>query len=400
MNLTFWSWVPGIQASVNLFNKTHPGIHVTLDETTSGNAGTYAKMFTALQAGNAPDLGQVEYSVLPNFEHVGGLVNLAPYGAASVKQDFIPSAWSAVTLGSAIYAIPQDTGPTALFYRADIFKKYHLPVPTTWAQYASDAATLHADNPNIYITAFPPQDTQWFSALAWQNQARWFSISGQSWVVHIDDAASMQVANYWQQLINKKLVKVEPDFADGWYHDLQNGVVATWPTAVWGDNTIASNAPGTKGDWRVAPMPQWSTSGAPVESSWGGSTTVVFKDTKHPQQAAEFAMWLNTNLGSWKTLISAGGLYPAEVQAQKLPEVNSGLAFFGGQNIFTVFRQSAANTDPNWTWGPVMSQTFTQMADGFAKSVTGGPSLGAVLQSVQSQTLSLMKSQGFSVRAG
>jgi len=208
------------------------------------------------------------------------------------------------------------------------------------------------------------------------------------------------VANFWQQLINKKLVKVEPDFSDGWYHDLQNGVVASWPTAVWGDNTIISNAPGTKGDWRVAPMPQWNASGPPVESSWGGSTTVVFKDTKHPQQAAEFAMWLNTNLGSWKTLISAGGLYPAEIQAQKLPEVNSGMSFFGGQNIFTIFRQSAAKTDPDWTWGPVMSQTFTQMADGFAKSVTGGPSLGAVLQSVQSQTLALMKSQGFSVRAG
>jgi multiple sugar transport system substrate-binding protein len=58
VTLTFWSWVPGISQSVNLWNKSHPDIQVSLDETTSGGAGTYAKMFSALQAGNAPDLGQ------------------------------------------------------------------------------------------------------------------------------------------------------------------------------------------------------------------------------------------------------------------------------------------------------------------------------------------------------
>ena len=149
---------------------------------TSGNAGTYAKMFSALQAGNAPDLGQVEYATLPNFEHVGGLVDLSKYGAGSVQSDFVPWTWSQVTQGSAVYAIPQDTGPMGLFYRADLFKKYGLPVPTTWAQYLSDAKKLHAANPNAYIAAFPASDAQWFAGLAWQAGAKWFSTSGDTWV--------------------------------------------------------------------------------------------------------------------------------------------------------------------------------------------------------------------------
>src|ERR1700761_3364361 len=164
VTLTFWSWVPGIAQSVNLWNKEHPDIQVKLDETTSGEAGTYAKMFSALQAGNAPDLGQVEFSVLPNFEHVGGLVDLSKYGADSVKQDFVAWTWGQVSQGGGIYAIPQDTGPMGLFYRADLFKKYGLPVPTTWAQYLSDAQKVHAANPNAYIAAFPANDAQWFSA--------------------------------------------------------------------------------------------------------------------------------------------------------------------------------------------------------------------------------------------
>src|SRR5580658_807666 len=273
VTLTFWSWVPGISQSVNLWNKTHPDIHVNLSEVTSGGAGTYAKMFSALQAGNAPDLGQIEYATLPNFEHVGGLDNLASYGASSVQADFVPWTWSQVTQGSAVYAIPQDTGPMGLFYRADLFKKYGLTVPTTWAEYLADAKKLHAADPNAYIAAFPANDAQWFAGLAWQAGAKWFSTSGDTWVTGIDDSPSVQVANFWQELISDHLVKVEPDFASGWYKDLSDGTLLTWPTAVWGENTLITNAATTKGDWRVAPMPDWGT---PSNGNWGGSTTVVF----------------------------------------------------------------------------------------------------------------------------
>src|SRR3984885_2684543 len=138
VTLTFWSWVPGISQSVNLWNKSHPNIHVNLSEVTSGGAGTYAKMIRALQAGNAPDLGQIEKATPPNFEPVGGLDTLASCVAGSVKQDLLPWTWSQVTQGSAVYAIPQDTGPMGLFYRADLFKKYGLAVPTPWAEDRAD----------------------------------------------------------------------------------------------------------------------------------------------------------------------------------------------------------------------------------------------------------------------
>ena len=90
VTLTFWSWVPGISQSVGLWNKSHPDIHVNLNEVTSGDAGTYAKMFSALQAGNAPDLGQIEYATLPNFEHVGGLDDLSKYGAGQRQAGLRP----------------------------------------------------------------------------------------------------------------------------------------------------------------------------------------------------------------------------------------------------------------------------------------------------------------------
>ncbi|HEY2689353.1 MAG TPA: extracellular solute-binding protein [Streptosporangiaceae bacterium] len=399
VTLTFWSWVPGIQQSVNLWNKSHPNIHVNLDEVTSGNAGTYAKMFSALQAGNAPDLGQVEYATLPNFEHVNGLVDLSKYGASSVKQNFVPWTWTQVTLGSAVEAIPQDTGPMGLFYRTDLFKKYGLTVPTTWAQYMSDAKKLHAANPNAYIAAFPANDAQWFAGLAWQAGAKWFSTSGDTWVTGINDAPSTQVANFWQQLISQHLVKVEPDFASEWYKDLSDGTLLTWPTAVWGENTLITNAAPTKGNWRVAAMPNWGAT--PSNGNWGGSTTVVFSGSKHPAQAAQFAMWLNTSQQSITGLITKGGLYPADVAGQQQPAANSPVAFYGGQNIWKVFQANGKLVNTSFQWGPIMNTTFTQMQDGFGKSTSSSSgSLAQVLASTQSQTITTMKKQGFSVKSG
>src|SRR5438552_6807856 len=86
VNLNFWSWVPNIQTSIDLFNSTHPGVHVTVNTVTAGNNGTYAKMFTAIKANNAPDLGQIEYQFLPTFEATGGLLDMSPYLDASLKK--------------------------------------------------------------------------------------------------------------------------------------------------------------------------------------------------------------------------------------------------------------------------------------------------------------------------
>ena len=397
VNLTFWSWVPKIQASVTLWNQTHPSIQVHLDETAAGAVGTYAKMFSALQAGNAPDLGQIEYDVLPSFEHVGGLTNIASY-VKSYQSDFLPWTWKQVSVGSAVYAIPQDTGPMGLYYRADLFTKYGLATPTTWQIFLADAQKLHAANPNIYIASFSPADTAWFAGLEWQNGVDWFKTSGNSWVVNLTSSASNQVASLWQQMISQHLVKVEPDFTPAWNKDFASGTLLSWPGAVWGESGFPTNAASTAGDWRVAPLPNWGST--PSDGNFGGSTTAVFKDSKHPQQAAEFAAWLNSNQQSITTLITQGGLYPADTQGQAQPIFNSTVPFYGNENVWKVFSTGASEVNTSFQWGPVISSTFTELGDNFTKATSGSGTLSTALAQTQSQTISAMKQQGFSVKAG
>jgi multiple sugar transport system substrate-binding protein len=321
---------------------------------------------------------------------------MSQYGAASVKSQFVPWTWSQVTLGNAIYAIPQDSGPMALFYRADLFKKYNIPVPTTWAQYADDAAKLHAANPNDYITDFPPKEPGWYTGLMWQAGAQLFGINGQSWKVTINSPQSQQVSSYWQGLLDKKLVKTEPDFANGWYHDLSTGAVATWISAVWGASTISSNAPSASGDWRVAPIPQW-TAGGNADGNWGGSTTVTFKNTKHPKEATEFAMWLNTNTDSINDMITGASIFPADQQADSSSLLSGPVAYYGNQAVFQLFKNASPEVNVNFQWGPTINQVYTDMGNDFANVVNGQGTLTSALGTVQQQTVTFMKSQGFSV---
>lgn len=395
VNLTFWSWINGADKAVALWNQTHPNIHVQYSNVGSGPV-EYDKLFTGIKANNEPDIAQVEFQVMPTFETTGALVDISPYGAGAFKDQFVPWTWNQDTLGSAIYGVPGDTGPLALYYRADLFAKYHIPIPTTWAQYADDAAKLHAADPNTFITDFPPKQPGWFTGLEWQAGARLFSINGQSWKVSINSPQAQQVASYWQDLISKKLIKTEPDFADAWFHDLQSGAVATWITAPWGAGIIELNAPKTSGDWKVAPIPQWQA-GQNVDGNWGGSSNVVFKSTQHPKEAAEFAEWLNTNQTSMEFQIKANALYPAYQPLLDSSLLSSPLPFFGNQNIFDLFKQASTQVDYSFQWGPTMEQVYSDTGDNFANAVNGQGTLGDGLNTVQQSTVAYMKKQGFSV---
>ena len=395
VTLTLWDWVPGAATSVALWNSTHPNIQVKLENVGSGPT-EYNKLYTAIKANNEPDLAQVEFQLMPTFETTGSLVDLSQYGANDVKAQFVPWTWQQVSLGSAVYSIPEDSGPMAMYYRADIFQKYHIAVPTTWAQYADAAAKLHAADPKSYITDFPPKEPGWFTGLVWQNGGEYFTINGQSWKVAVNNPQAQQVASYWQDLLAKKLVKTDPDFTNAWYNDLQTGAVASWVSAVWGAGTLQTNAPQTSGKWRVAPLPQW-TSGQATAGNWGGSTFVVFKSSKHPKEATQFDIWLQTNQQSLDAMIKGANIFPAYAPALDSPLVNGPNPFFGNEALGPLFKQASTQVNVNFQWGPTIDQVYNDMGDQFSNAVNGQSTLSDGLNAVQQSTITYMQKQGFTV---
>jgi multiple sugar transport system substrate-binding protein len=396
VTITFWSWVPNLQQAVNLFQQTHPNIKVKLQNVGSGS-GEYTKLTNALKAGSgAPDVVQIEYAFLPEFELGNHLVDLSQYGANSIKDQFVPWTWAQVSQGSKVYAIPQDSGPMGLLYRADIFQKYHLAVPTTWAQYAQEAMQLHQANPKISMANFSASDGAWFTALAWQAGSQPFKVNGTNLTIHIDDAPALQVADYWGQLVKSGAVSPMSDWTNDWYAAFSNGTLATWVTAAWAPTDLASSASKTSGLWRAAPLPQW-TAGGQQSSNWGGSTDAVTAQSKHPAEAAEFAEWLNSNQQSVATLSEKLYLFPTQTQELSASSFNTGVSFYGGQVVNQVFAQSSQLVNTSFQWSPFSDYVFTQLQNQLASAVQGKITFEQALHNTQNTVVTYAQQQGFTV---
>jgi len=398
VDLTFTSWIPGIESVVDIWNEENPDIQVAVQTGPNGNGGTYKNFFNQLSAGNAPDLGQIEYDALPNFRVQNGLENIASCANVSESKDlFIDWTWNQVTFNEegAVYAVPQDTGPMALYYRKDLFEKAGIPVPTTWDEYQAAAVKIREEGG--YITNFPQNDVNWFAGLVWQAGGQWFANDGDAWDITLTSPESEKVSDYWQGLIADDLVSKVPAWTDEWNNAYNTGNDWTWISAVWGANSISSGAPDTAGDWAVAPMPQWN-SGENAAGNWGGSSTAVLKGSKHPYEAAQFALWLNTDPDALTALNKEANLYPATKEGLKLPVLADGVEFYGDQKIYDIFAEAAAQTNPDFIWGPTMTQTYADVADGFGGVLGGEGTLGEALATGQEKTIAALKAAAIPVK--
>jgi multiple sugar transport system substrate-binding protein len=318
--------------------------------------------------------------------------------AAQYQKNYLGWVWDQMTADGKTFGLPQDTGPVVLYYRADLFTKYGIKVPTTWAEYAAAAQTVRAKDPSAVLGTLSPDDAGMFQALAWQNQADWWSTQGNTWVSDITGSQTQQVAAYWQQLINAGDIKVANRWDPTFYQSLQKGTVLSYIGAAWNASLIAQNVSSESGDWRVAQMPVYSTS-APATANSGGSAVAVLKGCSNVAAALKFANWLDTSEASMNILASpsGGGLYPASTAALDYSIVNQDVAFYGNQNIYAAFKQSATEVNHNWNWGPVQTQVYTALGTELGDVGLGKTTLPASLATVQQTAVNALKSKGISV---
>jgi multiple sugar transport system substrate-binding protein len=398
VKIMFWAWVPGMGRAVNEFNATHPGICVTQEDVGAGDP-EYVAITNALKAGSgAPDVAEVEYDELPSFEITHNVDNLVPYGANNYKSDFVPWAWQEVSQGSAVYAIPGDAGPMAFYYNTALLSKYHITPPTTWAQFATDAATLHKDDPSAYMTNFSGVDLQWIMSLMAQDNAWPFTYTGGSNVtINWTGAAQMAFASYWQNLINAHEVNDTTDVSATSFADMDKGIDASWLSSAWGPSYFLPDAKSSLGDWRAAALPQW-TAGANVAANWGGSTYPVFAQSQHPAQAAQFAEWLNATSASWNITKTAPSLlFPTYVPLLNDPsykDLNNPLSGTSNPNVAFTAAASSISSDQ---WPPFMTEALNEASTVFAGVATGKETLQAAFSGFQNVLVSYAKAQGFTV---
>ena len=397
-HLVFWDWSPGQNRTVALFNKTHPDIQVTLEDVGGGNA-EYVKLADAVKSGTGiPDVAEMEYDIVPSFEITNSVANLAPYGVAKLKSNYPSWVWNDVSTSSGVWAVPDDTGPLAFLYNAKEFAKYNLTVPTTWAQFATDALALHKANPAAYMTNFSATDLQWVMSLMAQDNAYPFKYSGGSNVtIDFTGPAQTAFANYWDKLLAAHAVNGTSDVSVTSFTDMDNGTDALWLSSGWGPSYMQADLKKTLGDWRSANLPQWSA-GQNVGANWGGSAFPVMAASKDKAAAATFAEWMGGTLASWNIQVTDPTLnFPGFI-----PELNEPgfatqhLTMSGSSDLHTAFINSA-KTASTVQWPPFMTAALTDSATAFANVMDYKQTLKSAFAAFQQTLVKYAESEGFKV---
>lgn len=398
--ITFWSALRGSQEVVDEFNRTHDSIQVDFQQIPSGNQGGYAKLSNAARAGNAPDIATLEYPQVPGFAIDGvardltGLVDAVDGGRLRGK--LLPQALGLTTFENRIFSIPLDIEPMVLHYRADLFEEYGLDVPRTWAEYEETARAVRRKAPERRIAIFPTDGGTQFAAYAWQAGAQWFGTARGAWNVSLADAPTREVAAYWQRLADEDLVFMNP--SEGRQHDAQigQGQVLTRLSGAWDAGAQMNARPGQKGQWRIAPLPQWDDGSRPAVGTHGGSTFAVTKDSRHPEAAMEFIAWQVSHPDALRARLSSGtsSQFPVTEELVAVGSDAFDRSYYGGQDIYRLFAEEAEKVRDGWTWGPRMTATQKVMQDGFARASGGRGSILDAVRAAEDGTMPDLKALG------
>ncbi|MCU1407236.1 MAG: ABC-type sugar transport system, periplasmic component [Glaciihabitans sp.] len=337
----------------------------------------------------------MEYTTLPSLIVADVPLDITDY-VKDVTANYDEGTLAQTTFDGHIFALPQDVGPMALIYRSDLLEQYGIPVPTTWAEFADAAAKVRAANPNAYLAALPADQMGFYAGVATQAGSSWWSVKDGKWTVGIADEASLEVADFFEDLAAKDLISTEPILTPEWNAKANSGDILSWPSALWAPGVIEGVAPDTIGKWSMSALPQWTAGDAAVAFQ-GGSGVIVTNDSEHPDEAAEFVSWLNASEEGANLVLTVQNGYPAAISGQEEAKASEPPTLMPQQTDYYDLAASISSDTIPVAWGPNYNVAESAFGDTLNKAVQDGTPWRDAFTAVQDTVVADMVKSGFEV---
>jgi raffinose/stachyose/melibiose transport system substrate-binding protein len=144
------------QGAITEYQKANPGVTIKMTTVAGTGAATYPNVLrTSIAGGKAPDLFFMwGGSLAAPFIDSDSALDLAPYYKQYNWNNLISAgAVSQIRRNGAVWGVPISLRAVSLYYRKDIFTKYKLKVPTTFAQLESVCGRLQTQKIPCVATA-------------------------------------------------------------------------------------------------------------------------------------------------------------------------------------------------------------------------------------------------------
>jgi multiple sugar transport system substrate-binding protein len=342
--LTIASWSGNdalIESVLPGFLETHPDVEVQVVGGL-GYGDYHPALNNRLNSGTAEDvisLGNdviVEYALGDFFENLAA----APYNMDSsiYTQSQVANATGP---DGRIIAVPNDAGPTIMYYRSDLFEAAGLDineVTASWENYIAAGQKLKEQG--VFLSSGPGEvaSTIWSTNLP-EGEGVFFDAEGN---VLVGNERFMRGFTLGKEIRDAGIdVQTEiPGWTPEWFEAFGDNKIASIITGSWFETTLKTQAdPEGSGRWAVAIPPENST------YINGGAYYAINAASPNKELAWELAQYL-TEREAQIAIFKQSGNFPANLTILDDPAFSEPQEYFGGQAIYEVYREAASSQKP------------------------------------------------------
>ena len=345
--ITVWSWniaAKALELTIPSFEKANPGVKVLVKDI--GRKDMADKLTIGLASGSGlPDVVTVESDRMPGYveNFPAGLWDMTKEATDMVK-DFDHSKWAQSKINDKIYSIPWDSGPVAIFYRRDFFKKANIDPNSikTWNDLIIAGKKIQTANPGVkLLTTMYTTDDGFFRTLMNQLGTFYFNEKGE---ITINSPQAIEAMSLIKKFKDNNLL-INGDSWDASVTLTKNGKVAISIAGVWWGGTLKDQVPELSGKWGVVPMPAFIVGGDRA-ANLGGSTLAVTSQSKNPELAWEFVKNALGTVNNQMLMYKRYDLFPSYLPVYKNEYFSTEDKYFDDEKVADVFAKLVPNIKP------------------------------------------------------
>lgn len=335
-SLALWYWPGGLSEKV-VADAVKQFPQAKLKATQIGGQFKDKLLTTMSSRKFVPDITGIKGEDMASFAaQAGQFIDLRELGADKLESQFLPWKWKkGATTDGKLIGFPIDIGPTALYYRHDVYAKAGLPTEpaevaeamSTWEGFFEAGVKLKKAVPTAHMVL---EAASVFGMVIGQNPKRFIDennkfIGDQD---HIRRAWDLSMKSI-ELGIDAKTNADTQDQNAAW----TDGSLPSVLGAAWLALDIKSGAEASAGKWRVTATP-----GGP--SNIGGSFLSIPKASSDPQLAFSIITWILSPENQARGFTDAA-LFPSTPATYAMPALTEADPFFDGQKTIEVFGPAA-----------------------------------------------------------
>ncbi len=276
-----------VQELVRDFERENPSVHVVVQQIPWGAA--HEKLLTAHVGRSSPDVAQLGNTWIAEFTALRAIAPLERRIAASrvVRPDgYFAGIWDTNVMDGVPYGVPWYVDTRVLFYRRDLLRRAGFDsIPGDWAGWLrSMEAMRRVAGPGKFAIFLPTNEyTPW---IVLGMQAGSPLLKDDDTRGAFSDSAYRRAAAFYLDVFRRGLA---PNVAGATianrYQEFERGTFGMYISGPWDVGEFRRRlSPAMEGAWGTAPLPgpDGPASGVSVA---GGSSLVLFRSSRHPDEA-------------------------------------------------------------------------------------------------------------------